>query len=146
MNARTIAVGLGSLAVVVALTVARRAAAGGFVVLVNRGNPVVELSRTELKRLVTGAIKQWDGGSVVQLGIIPGDVPETEYLASVLDTTPRELLARIQEQVFKGELRRPVVLRSSADCIAFARVSAGAVCAASETVELPPEVHVVAVR
>ena len=152
MNAQKVAFGSGplfalvALGVLAALAVARPARAGGFVVLVNRANPVVELSRAELKRLVTGTIKQWDSGAVVQLGIIPSDAPETQYLASILDSTPRELLARIQEQVFKGELRRPVVLRSSADCVAFVRVSPGAVCAASDAEALPPEAHVLVVH
>ena len=75
-----------------------------------------------------------DGGVVVQLGIIPGDAPETAYLASVLGVSVRDLLALIQQQVFKGELRRPVVLRSSNDCVAFAASTPGAICVAASGV------------
>ena len=121
------------------------AAAGGFAVIVHHDNPVSAMSRSELKRVFTGGTKQWDSGAVVQIGVIPSDAPETQHLASLLDTTPRELLARIQEQVFKGELRRPAILRTSTDCVAFARSVPGAVCVTSETV-LPPEVHVVVVQ
>jgi hypothetical protein len=119
------------------------AAGGGFVLVVNRENATTELSRSELKRVVTGGIKQWDSGAVVQLGLIPSDAPETQYLGSLLDMTPRELIARIQEQVFKGELRRPATLRSGADCVAFARAVAGAICVASASEPIPPEAHVV---
>jgi hypothetical protein len=121
-------------------------AGGGFVVVVHPGNPVAAMSRSELKRVVTGVTKQWDSGAIVQLGIIPSDAPETQYLASLLEYSPRELLARIQEQIFKGELRRPAVLRSSADCLAFARVSAGGICVASESEAAAPEAHVVAIH
>jgi hypothetical protein len=67
-------------------------------------------------------------------------------LASLFETTPRELLSRIEEQVFKGEMRRPAVLHSSGDCIAFARAVAGAICVASAQSHVPPEAHVVTIH
>lgn len=142
MNARALVFGLSLIA---AASGSTSAAAGGFAVLVNRENPVTSMSKSELKRVFTGGTKQWDSGAVVQIGVIPSDAAETQYLAGLLETTPRELLARIQEQVFKGELRRPAVLRTSADCVAFARSVPGAVCVTSETA-LPPEVHAVVVQ
>jgi hypothetical protein len=147
MSVRPLALGIAILGAVVFSTFPRRVAAGGgFVLVVHIDNPATELSRSELKHLVTGVTKQWDSGAVVQLGIIPSDAPETRHLSSLVDLSVRELLARIQEQVFKGELRRPAVLRSSADCMAFARASAGAICVASEGEPVPPEAHVVTVR
>jgi len=119
---------------------------GAFVVLVNTANGVSSLSRSELKRAVTGGTKQWDSGAVIQLGIIPSDAPETQWLASQADSTPRELLQRIQEQVFKGEMRRPTPLHSSSDCAAFARSAAGAICVAAASQAVPPEAHVVAIH
>jgi ABC-type phosphate transport system substrate-binding protein len=121
-------------------------AAGAFVVLVNGANPVSGLSHSELKRAITGGTKQWDSGAVVQVGIIPSDCPETQFLASMLDSSPRELLSRIQEQVFKGEMRRPASLHSSADCAAFARTTPGAICVAASSQAVPPEAHVVAIH
>jgi hypothetical protein len=120
--------------------------AASYVILVNHGNPASSLTRPELRRLATGGTKQWDNGAVVQLGIIPSDAGETRYLASLLDMSARELLMRIQEQVFKGELRRPIVLRSSSDCVAFIRASPGGLCIAVDGEPLPPEVAVVAVK
>jgi hypothetical protein len=121
-------------------------AAGGFVIVVNAANPLSSLSRSDVKGALTGRTKQWASGAVVQLGIIPADVAETQYLAGLVDLTPRELLAHIQEQIFKGELRRPVTLHSSAECVAFARSSPGAICAASDSVPLTPEVRAVVVH
>jgi hypothetical protein len=138
--------GLFALGTALSSAITPPAAAAGLVVLVNHSNETASLSRSDLRRLVTGMTKQWDSGAVVQLGIIPSDAPETQYLASLLDMSPRELLARLQEQVFKGELRRPVVLRSSADCVAFARSGAGALCVAMDTEAIPPEAHVVAIH
>ena len=131
----------------VCLSIVRPVAAGdGFVILVNRSNPITSISRSDIKRTLNGGIKQWETGAVVQLGIIPSEAPETQYLASLINLTPRELIARIHEQVFKGELRRPAILRGAADCAAFARSSPGALCVAAEDQPVPPEAHVVAVH
>jgi|HubBroStandDraft_4_1064222.scaffolds.fasta_scaffold688482_1 hypothetical protein len=129
-----------------AVAAASHVDAGGYVILVNQSNSVTSMTRSEMKRAAMGGTKQWSNGAVVQVGIIPSDAPETQYFASLVDLSPRELLARIQEAVFKGELRRPAVLRSSADCVAFARSNPGAFCAASDGEPEPPEVHVVVVR
>lgn len=124
----------------------RAGADGEFNVIVSAKNGVSALSKSEIKRLITGNTKTWDSGAVVQLGIIPADVAETAYLADLLDTTPRELLSEIQQQVFKGELRRPVVLRSSADCLALAAENAGTICVAAASAPVPPDAKVVPVH
>ncbi len=121
-------------------------AADGFNLVVNQKNPVASLSASEVKRLVTGGTKVWEGGAVVQLGVIPGDAPETQHLASILDTTTRELMSLIQQQVFKGELRRPAALRSSAECVALAASNPGAFCVASSSVPVPEGARVVPIR
>ena len=139
--------GLAAVAVVATVLTPRAGVAGGgFNVVVSAQNHVASLSASELKRLVSGGTKLWDGGAVVQLGIIPSDAPETQYLATTLDTTPRELLSMIQQQVFKGELRRPAVLRSSADCLALVAQNPGGFCVASAAVAVPDGARVVPVR
>ena len=140
---------LRSLAVAAALLVSLETgtrAGDSFVVLVHRGNVVTSLSRSELKRIVTGGTRQWESGAAVQLGIIPAPVPETSSLGTLVDLTVRDLLARLQEQVFNGEIRRPVVLRSSTDCVALARSNPGAICVASSTFSGSPDVQVVTIR
>lgn len=144
MKPRTVVVGLLGTACLLAL--AHRSDADGFVVLVNSANPTTSLSRSELKKAVTGGTKQWGNGAVVQLGVIPGDAPETQYLGSLTDMSSRELLSRIQEQVFKGEMRRPVAMHSSADCVALVRSSAGAICVASSSAGVPAEAHAVSIQ
>jgi ABC-type phosphate transport system substrate-binding protein len=131
------------LGLLASLTASRPAAADDFVILVSKTNRVGSLTRSDLKRVINGGTKQWGNGAVVQLGIIPADAPETQYFASLVDLSSRELLARIQEQIFKGELRRPAVLRSSADCAAFARAYSGAICVAASGTPVPPEAQVV---
>ena len=135
---RPISFAAGLLAAAVSLVASPAAADGGFSVIVSAKNGAVSLSTSDIKRLVSGNTKTWDGGAVVQLGIIPGDAPETQYLATLLSTTPRELMSALQQQVFKGELRRPIVLRSSADCMALASTNPGTICIAAASVAVPP--------
>ncbi len=134
--------------VMLALTLTRASASadGGFVVLVNQGNSTTTMSGEALKRVLTGGTKQWGSGAAVQVGVIPGDVPETSHLASLVGMTTRELLSRISEQVFKGELRKPTVLHGPGDCAAFARAVPGAICVCAGGVAVPPESHVVAIQ
>ncbi len=128
--ARPLALGLGLAA---ALTFAgpRATAGGAFVFVVNARNPTAAVSASDVKRLASGGTKVWEGGAVVQLGIIPGDAPETQFLAATMETTVRELMSLLKQQVFKGELRRPAILRSSADCVALASSSPGGFCVAA---------------
>jgi hypothetical protein len=128
------------------LAAASPALADGFFVIVHRTNTVSSLSKSDLKKLFSGGTKQWESGAVVQVGLITVEAAEPTFLASLFDMTPRELLQRIQEQVFKGEMRRPVVLRSSAECVALARSNPGGVCVASSLILLSPDVRVVLVR
>jgi len=132
--------------VVGVLYVTRADADSGFCVVVNKANGVASISTSTLKRLCSGATKTWDSGAVVQLGVIAADAPETKFLASALDTTPREMMNLIQQQIFKGDLRRPVALRSSADCMALASANPGALCIASVGTPLPAGARVVPLK
>ncbi|HEY4011989.1 MAG TPA: hypothetical protein VGM06_01515 [Polyangiaceae bacterium] len=122
-------------------------ATGEFVLLVNQANPVTSISHQALKKAATGGTKQWDAGAVVQLGVIPSpDAPETQFLAELIDLAPRELLSRVQNQVFKGEMRRPVPLRSSMDCAALAGSNPGAICVCSAGTAVPASAHVLTIN
>jgi ABC-type phosphate transport system substrate-binding protein len=123
-----------------------KAAGDGFGVVVNHDNGVESFSRSDLKRLVSGEMKTWGSGAVVYLGIIPSDAAETQYLATIVEKTTSELLGMIQQKVFNGELRRPAVLHSSAECLAFVSSSPGGICVASTSVPVPAGARVVPIR
>ena len=122
------------------------AADPGFVILCNASNPLVVMSSMDLKKALSGSTKMWSNGAVVQVGIMPLDSRELAALSSAVGMTPPELLGRMQQQVFKGEMRRPVLLRSGAECVGLARSNAGAICVAARSARLPPEVKVVSVN
>ena len=118
-------------------------AAGGFVLLVNKSNAKAALSKAELAQMLSGTTKQWDSGAIVHLGLIPSDAPETGYIASLLGSTAADLLGRVQQQIFKGEMRRPAMLKSSQDCLAFAGSDPGALCVVSDALPLSAAVRAV---
>ncbi len=118
--------------------------ADDFVVLHHRDNPVASFDADALRRLYTGRTKQWDRGAVVQVIVIPAEgAVETRYLAELLGMTPRELLSRMQQEVFRGEMRRPVIVRSSQECVAAVRSNPGGLCVATaaSASSLPPDVQ-----
>jgi hypothetical protein len=119
---------------------------GGFVIVVHATNPLTSVAPPALKKLCTGGTKLLDNGAVVHIGVIPDEVPETQHLASLVGLSTRDLLSRMQEQVFKGEMRRPATLRSSADCAAFAASTPGGLCVASSSTPLTKDAKVLPVR
>jgi hypothetical protein len=146
MGRRTALCACGLIAAASAFVPRAGVASPAFYVLVNQRNPVASLSASDVSRVINGHIKVWTGGGVILLGIIPRDAPETQYLASLLDSSAGELLSLIQQQVFKGELRRPVVLQSSGDCGAFARSDPGGICVESASVPVPEGARVVPIK
>jgi hypothetical protein len=91
--------------------------AGDFVFIRNAKNRTASVSRREIRQLFTGQTKQW-GGVMVQAVIGDVDSPEFRYLSGIFGAEPRELLLRIKQEVFRGEMRRPIVARTATECIA----------------------------
>ena len=139
-------IGLALLAL--SLTAAPRTADadGGIVILSNASNPVSTLSAVDLKKALTGGTKQWSSGAIIQVGLTAPDSREVASLAGAAGLTAPELLSRMQQQVFKGEMRKPVMLRSSAECIGLARTVPGAICAAAAGAALPADVKIIQVH
>lgn len=119
---------------------------GGIVFLCHVSNPASTLSGGELKKALTGGTKQWSNGAIIQVGLTAPDSREVASLADAAGMTAPDLLSRIQQQVFKGEMRKPVMLRASAECIGLARSVPGAICAATAGGVLPPDVKIIQVR
>src|SRR5690349_11646957 len=92
-----------ALACAVALTIAS-ANAGDFIFVRNVKNRTASVSRREVRQLFTGQTKQW-GGFVVQAVIGEEDSGEFRYLCGIFGLEPRELLSKIKQEVFRGEMR-----------------------------------------
>jgi len=115
MTRRTLLIALAALGVDVAVR-ARDALAADCVLIKNAKNPTAALSKSEARKIFTGATKQWSGGSVVQVVLGEEAAPETQWLAArVFGTSAKDMLSKMKQEIFRGEMKRPVMVKSSAD-------------------------------
>jgi ABC-type phosphate transport system substrate-binding protein len=92
--------------------------ADDFVVVVSAKNALGYLVRAQVRDAFIGQTKQWPGGAVVQAVIGDSSSPEFAWLASrIFQQSPPEVLNRIKQEVFRGEMRRPIVAHSVEDCV-----------------------------
>lgn len=90
--------------------------AADYIFVRNSKNRTASVTRREVRQLFTGQTKQW-GGAVVQAVIGEPDSAEFRYLSGIFGLAPRELMSKIKQEVFRGEMRRPIVAKTAADCI-----------------------------
>jgi ABC-type phosphate transport system substrate-binding protein len=109
------------------LASAETALADDFVIVRNAKNPAKSVSRSELKKLFTGQSKQW-GAAVTQTVLGEPDTPELAWLAGrVFGVSPKDLLTKIKQEIFRGEMKRPVMVHSSEDCATAVQKSEGGI-------------------
>lgn len=116
--------------------------AGDFVFIRNAKNRTASVTRREIRQLFTGQTKQW-GGVIVQTVIGDADSPEFRYLGGIFGADPRELLLKIKQEVFRGEMRRPIVAKTATECIVMVGKHDGGIgiVAVEAAKALPPDVE-----
>jgi hypothetical protein len=134
------------LAATILLVASSASAADNFVLVRNTHNPVTTLSKTDVRKLFTGRSKQWSSGKVFQGVIGELDTPEFVWLATaIFGMSPKDLLTKMKQEIFRGEMKRPIVVKSSDQCIEVVQSTETALCVATETSAraLPPEVQTI---
>ena len=96
-----------------------------FVLIRNASCNVTSVSRDLLFKLYTGQEKLF-GGAAAQTVIGEERSPELAWLASLFDMRAKDLLTRIKQEVFRGEMRRPIVAKSPAEATAAVQNNVGA--------------------
>jgi hypothetical protein len=100
------------------VVVSRPARPDGFALVRNAGSGSPALTRTQIKEIATGRRRTWPHGPVVVLVLPRAGTPELAWFArSVVGMTEGALLARIREQVFKGEMRKPLTAATEQDVL-----------------------------
>ncbi len=106
-----------------------RASAGDFVFVRNAANDTAQAGKDEMRDVFTGKKGTWKGGQKVEVGLSPSGSAEIKWLAQELVGASEDiLLAKIKQEVFKGDMKKPATVGSAAECIAFVKKSAGGVC------------------
>lgn len=121
------------------------AVADNFILVTSSKNPVAAVSKADLKEMCLGKKKQWDKGSIVQLLLQDEDSAALNWLAStIFDTSPKTLITKMRQEVFKGELQKPVRCASDAECADQAKALGGALTFVSAQMKLPDGTKAVA--
>jgi ABC-type phosphate transport system substrate-binding protein len=114
-----------------------------FILVRNAKNGTASVTRTQVKELATGKKKAWPHGPPAVLVLTRPGTPELTWFAtSAVGLPASTLMAKIREQVFKGEMRKPITASSEQDVFAAVANDEGAlgVVHAEAAKNLPPGV------
>ena len=99
-----------------------------FVIIRNVKNPIASITPAQAKEMAIGKRKIWPQGAVVGLVLTQVGSPELGWFASrVCGVADAALMAKIKQEVFKGELRKPVIVGSSGEVVAAVAADEGAI-------------------
>jgi ABC-type phosphate transport system substrate-binding protein len=136
------------LVVSLALAVLAGRADAGFLVVRNAKNPTAKLSKDGVKGVFSGKTKNWNGGETIILVIGNEDSPAMQWLAdSIFSVSAKTLLAKLKQDVFKGDVPHPLSANDDAGTIKKVLSGPGVVGVVSDAVakSLPADVVVIAV-
>jgi ABC-type phosphate transport system substrate-binding protein len=117
----------------------------GFLVVRNTKNPTAKLSKNALKGVFSGKTKSWSGGETIILVIGTEDSSAMQWLAdAILGVSARTYLAKIKQDVFKGDVPRPLSANDDPGTIKKIQSGAGVVGLVSEAAakSLPADVAI----
>jgi hypothetical protein len=104
------------------------AARNDFTLVRNSNNASGRIARNDLKDMFIGRKKVWPQGPVVQAVLSPKGSPALKWLAETVLGVPEQVLtAKIRQEVFKGELHKPIVVASDGECLTAVANHPGAV-------------------
>lgn len=141
MNRGRFLLGFG---VAVSLAVATRAHAE-FVFLKSAKNSTAQVSKGEVKAFYTGKARTWKSGQEVEIVLNAAGTPEIKWLAEqVVGADEQILIAKIKQEVFRGDMKRPEVVSTPEACIAALKKTEGGLCVvdAGAAKSLPPEIAI----
>jgi ABC-type phosphate transport system substrate-binding protein len=141
-----IAITLGGLLSTLAPVTASQAQT--FAVVKNARNRVASVSKNELKALYTGKTKAWSGAAVIVVVDRAGFAPFTAFAEATFGVSAKTLHSKIKQEVFKGEMAKPLQGSTDAEVIAQVASTAGAIgiVSAAAVSGLPSNVAILAIE
>ena len=138
-----------ALALVSLLALWASRAEAGFLVVKNAKNPTAKLSKDAVKGVFSGKTKTWSGGETIILVIGSEDSPAMQWLAdAVFAVSAKTLLSKIKQDVFKGDVPKPLAANDDPGTIKRVQSGPGVVCLGSDAAakSLPADVVAIAVE
>lgn len=124
-------------AMALALFTSWAARADNFVFVRNARNSTARLSRADVRAIYTGKQKQWGDGKLVQVVLGQEGSPGLGWLTgTIFGVGEVALITKIKQEVFKGEMRRPISCEGDEDCIAKVKANEGGVAVVSSEAAL----------
>jgi len=119
-------------AVALALLSSGAARADNFVFVRNAKNNTARLTKADVRAIFTGKQKQWGDGKLVQVVLAQEGSPGLGWLTgTIFGVGEVALITKIKQEVFKGEMRRPISCDGDEDCIAKVKANEGGVAVVS---------------
>jgi len=146
MSTRT-SIGL-IVAIVLAVAAAPgRAAGDGFVLVANARSTSQTLGKADVRALYTGKAKQLDGSAVVVVVRGDDDPVFVAFVDQVFGLPPQVLMAKIKQEVFKGEMVKPIKAASDDTVVEAVGAAPGmlGVVSSAAAGHLPKTVKVIAI-
>jgi len=137
---------LGLLAIVTVVLGGTSAWADDFVLVRNAKNNSSAISKGEAKEMAIGKKKTWPNGTLALLVLPAAGTPQFAWFASVVcGASEGNLMGKIKQEVFKGEMRKPVIAAGDSEVVSAVAGEDGAlgVIRADAVKTLPPSVVVV---
>jgi len=137
-----VAVGLAVIAVA-----PRHAAGDGFAVVVNAKSTSQTLSKPDVRALYTGKAKQLDGSAVVVVVRGEDDAVFAAFVDQMFGIPSRALLSKIKQEVFKGEMAKPIKAANDDEVVQAVGAAPGmlGVVSSQAAGHLPKTVKVIAI-
>ena len=135
MRQHGLRIGIAAALGLLVLGLSGRAHAGDFVFVFVKStqNDTVQANKEDLRDIFTGKKTSWKGGQKVEIGLGPNGSAELKWLAQELIGASEDiLLAKIKQEVFKGDMKKPTPVATAADCFALVKHSPGGICVVDE--------------
>jgi ABC-type phosphate transport system substrate-binding protein len=131
---------------VLALVPAARLHAQGWVVIVNSQNPISELSKDDVSKLMLKKTDKWKSGADVFPIDFGNESVKDAFCKAVHGRPASAIKSYWQQQLFAGKEVPPPEMTSEKDVIGFVRSNPNAIGYVSATADLGSGVKVVAVH
>jgi ABC-type phosphate transport system substrate-binding protein len=123
------------------LLIGGQVSAGEFVFLKAAQNDTASASKEDLKEIFTGKRTSWKNGQKIEIGLGASGSPELKWVSQELIGASEDILmAKIKQEVFKGDMKKPTTVGSAQECIALVKKTPGGICVVdSDSVKAVPD-------
>lgn len=136
-----------ALAIVAVTSIPVPAEPARYVVIRNAKNPTARMSSEMVKAIYSGRTTTWPNGDMLVVVIGAEDSAAMVWLAeTVFKVSAKTLLIRIKQQVFRGEMPRPIISADDATTIASVQAKPSTIGVVSTATALPRDVTPIAIE